>query len=49
MSVPYECYYCLNLRPFFTEDRLGYYTHEANFFLVPRADQATLLYSYYPL
>jgi len=32
MSVPYECYFCLNLWPFFTEDRLGYYTDEAILF-----------------
>jgi len=48
MSVPYECYVCSNLRPFFTDDRSCYTTHEA-IFLIPWAFQATLLYSYYPL
>ena len=31
MSVSYECNFCLNLRSFFTDNRLGYYTHEAIF------------------
>jgi len=31
MSVPYECYFCLNLQPFFTDDRSFYLTHETIF------------------
>jgi len=31
MSVPYECYFCLNLRLFFTKDWSLYITHEAIF------------------
>jgi len=32
MSVPYECYFFLNLETFFTNHQLDYYTHKAVFF-----------------
>ena len=31
MSVPYECYFCLNLRSFFIDDQLSYIAQEAIF------------------